>query len=277
MERQAIRAVAAAVEYIEKRLDQRPCLAEIAGAANYSKYHLHRVFAGAMGVTLCQYLRRRQLTQAALLLATTRLPILEIAQGAGYDSQRAFSAAFAALYKQTPGRFRNEGRYYPVQLPMFPDSGPTGRALELSAAGSGDIPGWMGLAARVVGCFPCFEEVSHRRELERAIRGGSALVLRDGEMVAGAIAFSPESGEVGFFAVHPQYRGLGAGKILLGSAERRVGSERRLTVTTFRAGDRTDTGQRAAYQSLGFLPGEPLIQYGYPVQRLVLPGGDNNA
>lgn len=272
MDPQALRAAATAIEYIEAHLTQRPRLDEVAAAVHYSKYHLHRVFAGVTGVPVCQYIRRRQLTRGAELLASTRRPILEIAQETGYDSQRAFSAAFRGFYKRTPGRFREEGCYYPLQLAVLPGGGPSGRGLTVDAARFGDIPGWMELAARVVGGFPHFEETAHRAELEDRIQKGQALVLRDGEMVAGTAVFSPESGEIGFFAVHPQYRGQGGGRALLEEVERRTGPGRRISITTFREGDRADPGQRAACRGLGFLPGELLIQYGYPTQRFLLPG-----
>lgn len=272
----ALAAVSAAVRYIEEHPGQRPALAEVARAVHYSPWHLHRAFSWAMGLPLCRYIRR-QLTRAALLLATTGRDILEIGQEAGYDSQRAFTAAFRAHYKQSPGAFRQEGNYWPLQLPVPPGEGPSGRGLLLAAAEPRDVPGWMELAARVVGDFPGFSPDSHREKLLEGIAEGRALVLRDGAVhgmpagaapLAGAAAFSREEGEVCFLAVHPQYRGMGVGRLLLEEAERRMGGKRGITITTFRAGDRGDNGQRAAYLGLGFTPGELLTQYGYPTQRL---------
>ena len=43
-----------------------------------------------------------------------------------------------------------------------------------------------------------------------------------------------------------------------------------ITVTTFRDGDKADTGYRKAYKELGFTEAELLVEFGYPTQRFVL-------
>ena len=60
----------------------------IAGAIHYSKYHLHRLFAETVGMTVHDYVQRRQLTEAAKLLIFSDKPILEIAFQCGYESRR---------------------------------------------------------------------------------------------------------------------------------------------------------------------------------------------
>ena len=44
----------------------------ISGAVHYSKYHLHRVFSDTVGLTIHDYIQRRQLTEAAKLLVFFR-------------------------------------------------------------------------------------------------------------------------------------------------------------------------------------------------------------
>ena len=41
-------------------------------------------------------------------------------------------------------------------------------------------------------------------------------------------------------------------------------------MTTFRAGDKADTGYREIWESLGFAEAELLIEFGYPTQRFIL-------
>ena len=54
---------------------------------------------------------------------------------------------------------------------------------------------------------------------------------------------------------------------------------REISITTFREGDKADTGQREEYKRLGFAESELLTEFGYPTQRLILPPkqekGDN--
>ena len=52
-----------------------------------------------------------------------------------------------------------------------------------------------------------------------------------------------------------------------------------ISVTTFREGDKADTGYRKAYKELGFAEAELLVEFGYPTQKLVLfskNGGSTN-
>lgn len=72
-------------------------------------------------------------------------------------------------------------------------------------------------------------------------------------MAVGAMAFSYETGSIKFMGVHPQYRG------------------REISITTYRQGDRADTGRRAELLQLGFTERELMVEFGYPTQRFVLP------
>ena len=46
-----------------------------------------------------------------------------------------------------------------------------------------------------------------------------------------------------------------------------------LTITTYREGDKADTGQRQEIKKLGFAEAELLVEFGYPTQRFVLQKG----
>ena len=43
---------------------------------------------------------------------------VEIALSCGYESQQAFTAAFKEMYKLPPARYRAQGVFYPLQLPL---------------------------------------------------------------------------------------------------------------------------------------------------------------
>ena len=98
--------IQAVIEYIEEHLTQKLDMNEIAGAVFYSRYYLQRIFSQTVGMTIHDYLQRRQLTEAAKLLVFSDMPILDIAMLAGYESQQAFTTVFSAMYKQTPHQFR---------------------------------------------------------------------------------------------------------------------------------------------------------------------------
>lgn len=44
-----------------------------------------------------------------------------------------------------------------------------------------------------------------------------------------------------------------------------------ISITTYREGDKADTGHRKAIMDLGFAEAELLVEFGYPTQRFILP------
>jgi len=82
---------------------------------------------------------------------------------------------------------------------------------------------------------------------------------------------SPDTGNIDFLAVHPQYRHLGITKLFLDKLADELLYGKEITLTTYRAGDKADTGWREEYRRLGFAERELLVEYGYPTQRFVLP------
>ncbi len=269
-------AAAAAIGYIEAHLFEKLDLASIAEAASYSKYHLHRVFTEVLGLTPRSYVQRRRLSEAARLLVGTRKPVTEIAQLSGYGSQQAFDFMFKAMYKKTPAAYRRGGIFYPLQLELTLREAPEAISWEVSRAVLEDLDRWVSFAVLVIDGFPGLELEAHRAQIRRSILREQVLVVRDSGAIVGGAVFCAETGAINFLAAHPQYRRLGVTEALLPCLER--SAERTLSITTFRAGDKADTGQRACYERLGFVEAELLTEFGYPTQRMVLlPGRGGRA
>ena len=272
MSREQKRAIARTIDCIESRLGERIDLDRLAEEAGYSKYHLHRLFTSTVGFPVYDYVKRRRLTEAARALVSTDAPLAEVALGAGYDSQQAFSLAFSALYKTTPARFRADGAFYALQLPFelrdgVPDDG---GAWTVEHASPADLPAWMDLMRSSIDGFPCFDEHDHEAWAAACIERRHALAAWDGEALAGALAFDADAARIDVLAVHPQYRRLDVARALLDALRAVELPERDVSLTTFRAGDRADTGHRRDLLALGFEEAELLEEFGYPTQRFVL-------
>lgn len=104
------------IDYIEEHISEEMNLDNLSNAVGYSPYHLHRMFTGLVGLTLHQYIIRRQLTEAAKSLIFTEKQLIQIALDAGYESQQAFTLAFKSMYKLSPQKFRNMHQFHPIQL-----------------------------------------------------------------------------------------------------------------------------------------------------------------
>ncbi|GAJ97800.1 helix-turn-helix transcriptional regulator [Geomicrobium sp. JCM 19055] len=201
------------IDYIEAHLSEKLNLDRVAQALHYSKYHLHRVFSQTVGMTIHDYVQRRQLTEAAKQLVSSNKSILEIALVAGYDSQQAFTTIFKALYKKSPLQFRIERNYYPLQLRFQFDSGsiPIGKYKELATeriikvATKDDIQSWMAFVRIVIDGFPYLHEDEHRKVLQTFIIDQRAFIMMEGGLIIGNLLISGTSGRINFLGVHPFY------------------------------------------------------------------------
>jgi AraC family transcriptional regulator len=101
------RRIAAAVAFIEDRLNDQPNLQDIAGHVGLSAFHFARAFKAAVGETPAAYVGRRQAERAREMIAHTKLPLAEIAARTGYSSQSHMSRRLKAIFGGTPGRLRN--------------------------------------------------------------------------------------------------------------------------------------------------------------------------
>ncbi len=270
-----MKAVIAAIDYIESHLYEKLDLEAVAGAVHYSKYHLHRMFADTVGLTIHDYVQRRKLTEAAKLLVFSDRPILEIALLAGYESQQSFTDIFKAMYKKSPNQYREEEEFYPLQLKYVLNENPSHfeeKDLQerIVFATEEDIPEWIKLVRLVVDGFPHLNERQYLEQLREYIANRRALILKDADTAVGIMAFQEITGSIDFFGVHPQYRKKEIAKAFFEKAFREWMRSEEMTVTTFREGDKADLGYRELYKSLGFAEAELLVEFGYPTQRFRL-------
>lgn len=271
-----IKNVIAAIDYIESHLHGKLDLETIAEALYYSKYHLHRMFTATVGLTIQTYAQRRRLTEAAKLLVFSDNPILEIALTAGYESQQSFTDSFKAMYKKAPNQYREEEEFYPLQLRYILNENPadlegeSGWQQKIAYATEADIPAWMELVHLVIDGFPHLDEGQYLDRLKEYIRNRRALILKDTDTAVGIMAFHEMTGSIDFLGVHPQYRKKGIARAFCEKALHELVRSEEITVTTFREGDKADTGYRQAFKKLGFVEAELLVEFGYPTQRFIL-------
>ncbi|WP_443751099.1 AraC family transcriptional regulator [Asticcacaulis solisilvae] len=95
-----------ALDLTEAQAAEDPTFAGIARDTGQSPRALARRFADEMGMTWQQALRRIRLMQAVERLATTPLPVTDIAMSVGYNSLSAFNAGFRELVGMSPTQYR---------------------------------------------------------------------------------------------------------------------------------------------------------------------------
>lgn len=273
----AIYNIEKVIDFIENNLNEKLELETVANAVHYSKYHIHRMFADIVGMTIHDYVLRRQLTEAAKLLVFSNKPIIDIALVCGYESQQAFTVAFKAMYKLPPAEYRELQEFYPLQLAFTLQRNMNSMGFntgDIYFATKKDIAAWLELVRLVIDGYPHLDEYDYIQRLNDCIEQKQALIMKNGDTAIGIMAFSYDTGSIEFFGIHPQYRKMGIAKTFLDKLMLDILPDREISVTTFRNGDRADTGHRKALQKLGFAERELLVEFGYPTQRFVLSPHD---
>ena len=225
-------------------------------------------------MTIHDYVQRRQLTEAAKLLAFSDRPIIEVTFICGYESQQAFSSAFKSMYKIPPAEYRDNREFYPLQLRFALHRNVANKVFikdDICLAEKADIPAWMNLMRLVIDGYPVMDEADYLSKLITAINEKRALVLKDNGVLIGAMAFSSQLGCIDFLGINPQYRKQGIQKLFLDALMDIYLPGQEISMTTYREDDKADTGHRDILKQLGFAERELLIEFGYPTQRFVLP------
>lgn len=274
-----IELIVATIDHIETGLCGPLTLESVADELGYSRYYLHRVFTKTVGLTMYEYIQRRRLTEAARLLVFSDRPIVEIALHSGYESQQAFSSVFKSMYKIPPYRFRENEGFYPLQMRFEFDESTLMANLKpcrsaersIISAVVDDIPEWMRLVRLVIDGFPCLDENEHVDTLRRYIADESAFIMKEGDIAIGIMMISYRAGSVDFLGIHPLYRNRGIAHALLARAMSELMIHKEISITTYREGDKADTGHRHALKCLGFAERELLVEFGYPTQKMVIP------
>ncbi|HIX51863.1 MAG TPA: AraC family transcriptional regulator, partial [Candidatus Lachnoclostridium stercoripullorum] len=174
----SVTRIEAVIDYIENHLGGKLELKTVAEAVHYSKYHLHRLFTDTVGMTIHDYVQRRQLTEAAKLLVFSDQPIIEIALICGYESQQSFSLAFKAMYKSPPAEYREKRCFYPLQLRFTLHRNMSAVKFtmqDIRLARREDVPDWMNLMRLVIDGYPVMDEDDYSAKLEESIDEKRAL------------------------------------------------------------------------------------------------------
>ncbi len=81
---------------------------DLAALVGLSRAHFMRLFKATTGMTAHAFVEQLRLQKAQSLLATSKMPLKQIAAHLGFSTPASFSLAFRRLTGLTPGSYRNE-------------------------------------------------------------------------------------------------------------------------------------------------------------------------
>lgn len=95
-----------ATEYIDSHLSTRISIEALASGINVSKSTLYKYFHEQLGCTVSEYVTRRRIREAEILLKTTDLSMDQIADRVGFSSAAYFTKNFKEEKGVTPLKYR---------------------------------------------------------------------------------------------------------------------------------------------------------------------------
>ena len=98
--------VAAAIQVMEKHIDEPISICNVADIIGISVRMLEYLFRGTLNMSPAAYYRHLRLQTARRMVVDTRLQLQEIAIRTGFNSLSAFSRLFKQYYQQSPGECR---------------------------------------------------------------------------------------------------------------------------------------------------------------------------
>ena len=102
--------------HIERHLFEPLSVGTLADVAGLSQFHFSRLFTARLGESVMAYVRRRRMLRAAARLGRNpgveddiEAPtLIDLALDCGFESQEAFTRAFAQVFGVTPGRYKRD-------------------------------------------------------------------------------------------------------------------------------------------------------------------------
>jgi AraC-like DNA-binding protein len=95
-----------AVEMLRAGQDGSVRLSDLAEECGLSVSYFARAFKVSLGVSPHRWLNEARIEQAKALMASTRVPLADIAARTGFSDQGSFTRTFQKLVGETPGRWR---------------------------------------------------------------------------------------------------------------------------------------------------------------------------
>ena len=98
------------IAWIDEHYDESFSLDEVVRRCAMNTSDFSRRFKELAGSPLFEYLNRRRISRAALLLKNGELPVIEVAYSVGYNNLSFFNRYFLRLMGQSPTEYRRQNR-----------------------------------------------------------------------------------------------------------------------------------------------------------------------
>lgn len=96
-----------AEDYVEKNIDRKITIDDLANYVGVSKFHYHRIFKELTKEPIYKFITRIKIERSAIfMLVRTDLTITDIAIRYGFSESSAYTRAFKNHFNMTPSKFK---------------------------------------------------------------------------------------------------------------------------------------------------------------------------
>jgi AraC-like DNA-binding protein len=99
-----------AIDYLENHLAEPIRLADVARAAGVTSSYFAAQFRATTGLRPHEYLLRRRVERGREMLASSDIPVIDVALSVGFENQSHFTTVFKRFTRQPPQTWRRERR-----------------------------------------------------------------------------------------------------------------------------------------------------------------------
>ena len=109
-------------EYVEKNIENKLELTELADFMGYSPYYISRKFMDLYGIPITAYVRIRKL-QYSIKDLLTGMKVIDVAMKYSFESHEGFSRSFKSLFGSSPKDIKNYLQKYDIpEVELFANS-----------------------------------------------------------------------------------------------------------------------------------------------------------
>jgi len=101
------------LRYVDEHLGEHLTLDELARLAGVSRFHFARQFRVSTGESPMEYLRRKRIDRAKIILLTEDAIVAEVACRLGFADQSHFTRTFRRMVGTSPGSFAGKCLPFP--------------------------------------------------------------------------------------------------------------------------------------------------------------------
>ncbi|GIN93025.1 hypothetical protein J6TS1_16700 [Siminovitchia terrae] len=105
--KQMLKSVQKAINYIDQHFDQQITLEEVSNHVSLSANYFSNMFKKTTGCALVEYISKLRVERAKVMLMDLSYTVYQIANKVGYNDSRYFSRVFKSLVGKTPSQYRN--------------------------------------------------------------------------------------------------------------------------------------------------------------------------